>query len=311
MADLNIPVPQIDYTSRDYTAIRNDLVNLIDNFAPQWTSRDASDFGIVLIELFSYMGDMLNYYIDRAANEAFLSSATQRETVINIARLLNYTPSNALPASGTVKFFNTNASNAVIPKGTVVATDPDQDGNRVFFETTEDASQVLIGGPVIGTGYSGTTFTITLTEAPDLTAGDSIYVSGLTYTGKNPNGTFVSTAVSTTAPYSVSYTLSLTPGTVTYSSLTEVSKAGLSSIPYNTQTASIGIIQGLSVSQEEIGISDGTPNQLMTISRTPVIQDSTLSVTVGTRAYKYVPHLVDSGIDDEVFSLITDGNGYT
>jgi hypothetical protein len=111
------------------------MIGLIENFAPQWTSRDSSDFGIVLIELFSYMGDLLNYYIDRAANEAFLSSATQRETVINMARLLNYTPTNVLAASGTVKFFNNTNASKDIPKGTIVATDPDQDGNRVYFET--------------------------------------------------------------------------------------------------------------------------------------------------------------------------------
>lgn len=139
------PVPQVDYTSRDYEAIRDDMIGLIENFAPQWTSRDSSDFGIVLIELFSYMGDLLNYYIDRAANEAFLSSATQRETVINIARLLNYTPTNVLPASGTVKFFNDTNGAKDIPANTVVATEPDQDGNRIFFETQAAVTALASG----------------------------------------------------------------------------------------------------------------------------------------------------------------------
>ena len=70
MAD-NLYVPQVDYTSRDFLSISSDMKALIANFAPQWTSRDSSDFGIVLIELFSYMGDLLNYSIDRAANESF------------------------------------------------------------------------------------------------------------------------------------------------------------------------------------------------------------------------------------------------
>ena len=106
-------VPQIDYQSRDFTSIRDDLINLIPNFAPQWTSRDSTDFGIVLIELFSYMGDILNYYIDRAANENFLATATQRDTVLNLARLLNYSPGEPVPSQITVQFSNYSTTSTV------------------------------------------------------------------------------------------------------------------------------------------------------------------------------------------------------
>jgi uncharacterized phage protein gp47/JayE len=121
MAD-NLYVPQVDYTSRDYASLRDDLIGLISNFAPQWTSRDSSDFGIVLIELFSYLGDVLNYQIDRAANESFIDTATQRDTVLRLASLLGYTPTSANPATGTVSITNKNTGSSVtIPKGTVVS----------------------------------------------------------------------------------------------------------------------------------------------------------------------------------------------
>ena len=54
MAEINY-VPQVDYTSKDYAAIRDDMISRISDFLPEWTSRDPADFGIVLIELFSYM----------------------------------------------------------------------------------------------------------------------------------------------------------------------------------------------------------------------------------------------------------------
>jgi len=119
MAD-NMYLPQVDYTSRDYAAIRDDLKALIPNFAPNWKSTDSSDFGIVLLELFSYMGDLLNFQIDRAANEAFLSTATQRDTVLNLASLLGYFPNDITPATGTVTFTNANGSSQAIPAGTQV-----------------------------------------------------------------------------------------------------------------------------------------------------------------------------------------------
>lgn len=113
MAD-ELYLPQVDYTSRDYTSLSADLKGLIENFAPQWTSRDSSDFGIVLLELFAYLGDVLNYQIDRAANESFITTSTQRDTVLRIARLLNYIPNDINPATGTVTFSNYSTSPVTI-----------------------------------------------------------------------------------------------------------------------------------------------------------------------------------------------------
>lgn len=135
MAD-NLYLPQIDYTSRDYAAIRQDLLNLIPNYAPQWTSRDSTDFGVVLLELFAYMGDLLNYYIDRAANESFIDTATQRDTVLNWARMFNYTPNEIAPSTGTIKFQNTSALNsATLPALTQVAA-TSTNGETIIFETS-------------------------------------------------------------------------------------------------------------------------------------------------------------------------------
>ena len=41
---------------------------------PEWkTAGEAADFGTLMMELFAYMGDTLNFYIDRTASEAFLA----------------------------------------------------------------------------------------------------------------------------------------------------------------------------------------------------------------------------------------------
>ena len=49
----------LDYTSRDFTAIRAQLIGLAKGLMPEWeTAGEASDFGTLLLELFSYMGDV-------------------------------------------------------------------------------------------------------------------------------------------------------------------------------------------------------------------------------------------------------------
>ena len=143
-------VPQVDYTSRDYAAIRDDMISLIPSLLPEWTSTDASDFGITLIELFAYMGDMLNYYIDRAANEGFITTATQRSSVLSIAQLLGYTPSAATPATVTLTYTNSTGSDITIPAAAQVGTTTTVNGinTQIIFEVdanvaTSDGSWVI------------------------------------------------------------------------------------------------------------------------------------------------------------------------
>jgi predicted phage baseplate assembly protein len=48
------------------------------------------------------MGDVLHFYVDRAAGEASLKSATQRESVLALAALLDYIPNGRTPARATI-----------------------------------------------------------------------------------------------------------------------------------------------------------------------------------------------------------------
>ena len=113
----------IDYTSKDYFAYREDMLNQISTRLPEWTSRSPNDFGVVLIELFAYVADNLSFYGDRIANEAYLSTATQRESVLNIARMLAYRPTNAVAATTTLQFTVAAGTGTItIPAGTEVST---------------------------------------------------------------------------------------------------------------------------------------------------------------------------------------------
>jgi len=99
-----------DYTSRDYFSIKTDLLARAEQVLPEWTSRDSSDFGMLLVDLWAYMGDILHYYIDRAAQESFLETATQRESILAIANLLDYTPAGRTAAATNIVLDATNSS---------------------------------------------------------------------------------------------------------------------------------------------------------------------------------------------------------
>lgn len=153
-------LPQVDYTSRDYQSIRDDLIALIPNYAPDWTNRDPADFGMTLIELFSYMGDLLNFYIDRSANEAYISTASQRDNVLKIAKLLGYSPTESTAATVTLTFQNSTASPITVPALTQVTTSTvaSSTSTQIIFETD---SQVIVPAKV---GSVNGTITVTATQ---------------------------------------------------------------------------------------------------------------------------------------------------
>lgn len=169
-----------DYTSRDFAAIQNDLLRRAQDQIPEWTSREASDFGMVLVDLWAYMGDILHYYIDRAAGEAFLSTATQRESALAIANLLDYVPAGRSPATATIQLnatatTATDASPIYLPKYTRFLARPLVDSAApvvftlntpiAFVGTSSGASANIVSGGVTYTTYAKSTVVpVTVTE---------------------------------------------------------------------------------------------------------------------------------------------------
>lgn len=128
----------IDYSSRDYASVRADLIAAIPSYLPEWTNRSETDFGITLIELFAYQADMLSYYTDRIANEAFITTAVQRASVLSLAAMLDYRPAGLGAARAALSFgisANAPGFTVTIPARTQVSTRGELGADPVIFET--------------------------------------------------------------------------------------------------------------------------------------------------------------------------------
>jgi uncharacterized phage protein gp47/JayE len=128
--------PAFDYASRNFVNIKQDLLTRANTVAPEWTDRDPSDFGMVFVDLWSYMGDIIHYYIDRASQEAFIQSATQKESVLAYANLYDYTPNFKTNAQATVYVANSTSSSFAIPQYTQFIGQ-DNDEYFYFYSTSE------------------------------------------------------------------------------------------------------------------------------------------------------------------------------
>ena len=56
------------------------------------TSREADDPAIALLDAWATVGDVLTFYQERIANEGYLRTATERRSVLELARLVGYQP---------------------------------------------------------------------------------------------------------------------------------------------------------------------------------------------------------------------------
>jgi len=137
---------EADYTSRDFDSLRADLIKVVQERVPEWTPDSSSDFTVALIDAFSYLGDNISFYIDRAMYESQIATATQKNTLLNFADLVGYEVSGPQPAYMALTVTNNTAGSIDLPVGTQVrAPIYTGDFTNAYFETTSAITGLAAG----------------------------------------------------------------------------------------------------------------------------------------------------------------------
>ena len=103
----------IDYTSRDFDSIKEDLIDYAKRYYPD-TYKDFTDasFGSMVLDTVSYVGDILSYYLDYSVNESFLDTAIEFNNVRKHARSLGYKYTGVPTSYGIITAYILCPSNA-------------------------------------------------------------------------------------------------------------------------------------------------------------------------------------------------------
>ena len=151
---------ELDYSQYGFDELVAQLQERLIASGTAWTDIYPSGTGQMLIEFLAYVCDMMGYNIERTAQEAFIGTAINKTSVINLVKLLNYNPKRKTSASGNATFSVSSPHGTVIniPKWTEIQTT-----TGTTFVTTEEASISAVGTSVkvpIAQGTRGTyTFT--------------------------------------------------------------------------------------------------------------------------------------------------------
>jgi Baseplate J-like protein len=121
-----MPLPILNLDDTQFQTMVSDALTAIPRYSPEWTDYNLHDPGITFIDLFAWIAEMQQYYLNRIRNDNYL----------RFLSLLGVQPANVTPAVASF-VPNTSALTAPsIPQGTKISN------GSVVFETTE-ALQVV------------------------------------------------------------------------------------------------------------------------------------------------------------------------
>jgi hypothetical protein len=104
---------------------------------PLLTTRRSDDYSITTIELWAAVADVLTFYQERYANEAFLRTAVFLDSVTRLAALIDYRPRPGVAARARVAFTLDAGTRLTLPAGQKVQSVPGQNETPQTFETVE------------------------------------------------------------------------------------------------------------------------------------------------------------------------------
>ena len=146
-------VKEVRYLNKDFTSFKDNLIEFTKIYFPNsYNDFNESSPGMMFIEMASYVGDVLSYYVDNQFKESLLAFAEEKRTVYNMAQSLGYKPKLSSASTTDLDVFQTVPA---VSSGTggSYTTKPDlsyamnvksgmqiQSDTGVSFVTTEDCN---------------------------------------------------------------------------------------------------------------------------------------------------------------------------
>ncbi len=106
---------QADFKSYDFETLRRTMVAYLrENYPDDFNDFIESSEYVALIDLIAYIAQALSFRVDLNARENFLATAERRNSVLRLARLINYNASRNRPATGLLKVDSITTTEDVI-----------------------------------------------------------------------------------------------------------------------------------------------------------------------------------------------------
>lgn len=103
-----------DFKSYDFDTLKRTMIAYLrENYPEDFNDYVDSSEYIALIDLIAYLGQNISFRVDLNARENFLETAQRRDSVLRLARLINYNVKRNTPASGMLKILSIQTTDNV------------------------------------------------------------------------------------------------------------------------------------------------------------------------------------------------------
>jgi len=105
---------QVNFTAYDYDAVKQSLLDYLKLQYPE-NFNDYIESGqlVAIIETFAYVAELLAYRVDLSIHESLMPTATRKQSILRLAKLISYTASRNLPLRGLVKITSISTSESL------------------------------------------------------------------------------------------------------------------------------------------------------------------------------------------------------
>ena len=120
----------IKYLNKDFVDFRTNLIEFAKTYFPTtYNDFNESSPGMMFIEMASYIGDVLGYYIDDTLKESLITTAEDRENIFELAKMMGYRAKATTPATTKLSVFQ------LVPSRRL--TNPISSGDLAFEPDTD------------------------------------------------------------------------------------------------------------------------------------------------------------------------------
>ena len=151
-----MPTNAISFVDYDYNNLVTELQQVLSTQSA-WKDMYKSSTGQTLLELFAAVGNLVLYYIERRAEESYIATAQNYSSVVNLVRLLNYTPTRNISSVGPLTFTLGAPAPSLIPIPQWTSISSNAGVNFLVLDT--NASIAALGTSANVTGIQGTLIT--------------------------------------------------------------------------------------------------------------------------------------------------------
>ena len=140
---------EVRYLNKDFSQLRNNLIEFSKQYYPNtYQDFNESSPGMMFIEMASYVGDVMSYYIDSQFKESLLGYSEELRTLYAMAQTFGYKPRISSPSQVTLDIFQLvpakNSGNDTQPDFSYALTIPSgariKSTSGITFRTIQDCN---------------------------------------------------------------------------------------------------------------------------------------------------------------------------